>query len=1553
MKTLKLVLITTLFYIFALPLYAADDGVASYIFKQNVGIKTLNPTVALDVNGDSLFHTLVNFNGQVRVNDSLRIPTGAQAGYVLVSDAEGNVSWSAATSLTVTGDDLGDHTAETNLNMANFSINNVGSITANNFLGGSFNGTFLGNGSALVGVNASTAGFATTAGSANIMNGGTISNSTITGGTINNANFNNPTINGATMTGTTIVSNLRTTAGGAGVGKVLGSDAAGNASWVDPTSLTVKGDDLGDHTATTDLNMDNNNIVNVKNITANTFNGGVFKGDGSALTNVKSSVFEVLENTIVNNGSEASYSNNFLIGSPTMDDTGTPAHDSKLFFNKSKGAFRAGEVDGNQWNNANVGQHSVAFGKNTRASGASSFAAGNGSVASNFSSFAFGYNNTASGPYAFALGFNTLANQNFSTAFGNSTEATAYRATAFGYLSRASGNGSTAFGKETLASGIGSTAFGQEAQAIGINSVSMGKNVRASGDQSFAIGLGNSNLDMLINDINNSLAIGFATNQPTLFVGPGVGGSTNGKVGIGTNSPQDLLDVDGRLRTKEFRMPTGAANDYVLTSDGVGVGTWKSIAAIGGTGDNLGNHIATTNLNMATNDINNVGSITANNFLGGSFNGTFLGNGSALVGVNASTAGFATIAGSANSILAENVPDLDAAKITTGIFDVLRIPNLDAAKITTGTLSIDRIPNISVAKIPDLDAAKITTGTFGVARIPNLDAAKITTGTLSIDRIPSITASKISSTGILTGRVLTSDGAGNVSWLVPPSGADNLGNHTATTNLNMANNNITNVGTVTGTTFIGALRTTAGGAAAGKVLTSDASGNATWQTPSGGVQSINDLSDAFHDNSNLYLGSAAGNGALGTENVALGLRAMAYTGNNSVYSVAIGSNALRSNSGPNANRNTAIGGLSMQSLTDGSYNTAIGANSLGANTGSDNVSIGFWSLGNANDSTENIAIGSRALWGTNGPVNPKRNVAIGHLALERGGSNNGNVAIGYNVGNILSSGNKNILIGYEVNTPTGFTNNFLNIGNLITGNLSGTKSAKIDGSLEATSIKLTTGAANNYILTSDASGNATWQTPSSGADNLGNHTATTTLNLNSNNITNVGSIATTSLTATNLNATTFNGTTFIGALRTTAGGAGVGKVLTSDASGNATWQNPPDSDIIQRGSGHRSVIINTFLGDPTLAPEATGAYAVTWGTGTRARGGSSLALGLSSVANGTLAFASGNATLAQGVASVAINQYSQALGANSFAANNNTRAIGNDSSAFGSGSHAIGTASAAFGGSRAEGIQSAAFGIGSKSNGEQAFAHGYVAKALGNSSSAWGYLSETTGFVSTVAGHYVRASGNYNFTIGKGYNFSNWLENNQAESFAVGFNSTIPTLIVTTNSTPAVTDGLGNVGIGTTSPSHRLHVIGTAGLSTGTTWTNTSDRRLKDIHGDYNKGLNEIIQLQPVEFSYKKDNLKKLPSDINIVGFIAQDVEPLFPEAINTGEDGYLEFTMHSINVAMVNAIKQLKSEKDQEINKLKELDSKKDSEIAELKEQVSLLRALYCKEHSLEGFCD
>jgi hypothetical protein len=49
-----------------------------------------------------------------------------------------------------------------------------------------------------------------------------------------------------------------------------------------------------------------------------------------------------------------------------------------------------------------------------------------------------------------------------------------------------------------------------------------------------------------------------------------------GNVGIGTATPASRLEVAGTAKVNGLTMPTGAANNYVLTSDGTGTGTWRA-----------------------------------------------------------------------------------------------------------------------------------------------------------------------------------------------------------------------------------------------------------------------------------------------------------------------------------------------------------------------------------------------------------------------------------------------------------------------------------------------------------------------------------------------------------------------------------------------------------------------------------------------------------------------------------------------------------------------------------------------------------------------------------------------------------------------------------------------------------------------------------------------------------------------------------------------------------------------------------------------------------------
>jgi hypothetical protein len=67
--------------------------------------------------------------------------------------------------------------------------------------------------------------------------------------------------------------------------------------------------------------------------------------------------------------------------------------------------------------------------------------------------------------------------------------------------------------------------------------------------------------------------------------------------------------------------------------------------------------------------------------------------------------------------------------------------------------------------------------------------------------------------------------------------------------------------------------------------------------------------------------------------------------------------------------------------------------------------------------------------------------------------------------------------------------------------------------------------------------------------------------------------------------------------------------------------------------------------------------------------------------------------------------------------------------------------------------------------------------------------------------------------------------------------------------------------------------------TTGGTWTNSDERRKENIV-DFNYGLKEVLELRPKMFNYKNDEHK-----IKNLGFIAQQVLPSIPEAVQSDED--------------------------------------------------------------------
>jgi hypothetical protein len=119
----------------------------------------------------------------------------------------------------------------------------------------------------------------------------------------------------------------------------------------------------------------------------------------------------------------------------------------------------------------------------------------------------------------------------------------------------------------------------------------------------------------------------------------------------------------------------------------------------------------------------------------------------------------------------------------------------------------------------------------------------------------------------------------------------------------------------------------------------------------------------------------------------------------------------------------------------------------------------------------------------------------------------------------------------------------------------------------------------------------------------------------------------------------------------------------------------------------------------------------------------------------------------------------------------------------------------------------------------------------------------------------------------------------------------------------------GNVGIGTSAPTDTLSVNGTASKPGGGSWAVFSDERLKNIKGRFTPGLKAVMQLQPLRYEYKPDNALHLKSDGEHIGFGAQSLQNIIPEAVTRNSNGYLMVNSDPIMWTMLNAIKEQQKE--------------------------------------------
>lgn len=310
-------------------------------------------------------------------------------------------------------------------------------------------------------------------------------------------------------------------------------------------------------------------------------------------------------------------------------------------------------------------------------------------------------------------------------------------------------------------------------------------------------------------------------------------------------------------------------------------------------------------------------------------------------------------------------------------------------------------------------------------------------------------------------------------------------------------------------------------------------------------------------------------------------------------------------------------------------------------------------------------------------------------------------------------------------------------------------------------------------------------------------------------------------------------------------------------------------------------------GNPPLL--GTGSYMMWYADKAAFRSGSISGTEWSLANVGLNSLAAGNHCIAKGISSIALGNTNIAEGDWSFVAGSNNQSIGFNSTAMGNSTRANGNYSTSFG------------------NGTQANSLGTTAMGISNVANGYGC---------TVIGVY----------------------NDSIMATQLGLTSTTPLFIIGNGSNSVsranalVVRNNGRVGIGNNATTYQLELsTNSAAKPSSSTWTITSDARLKSIDGKYTRGLSDIIKLNTVLYHYKKGNERNLPSEEQSYGFIAQEVQKVFPECVTQQDDGYLSLDLHPLLVSYVNAFKELNEKLEQQSFQMRDLQI----EIAQLKESI------------------
>lgn len=695
---------------------------------------------------------------------------------------------------------------------------------------------------------------------------------------------------------------------------------------------------------------------------------------------------------------------------------------TRLMWAPAKNAFRAGNVNGTQWDDANVGIGSAAFGANNTASGTNSFAAGNGNTVSGQNSMVIGNGNTVTATHALVSGNGNNAAGNFSVVFNNTASSTAAATTSMagGFQSQTQANLSIAIGWADTAKGVASVALGgfsNEARAD--YSFSTGNNNLSSGTQAATFGNNNTASG------TNSFATGSSTNATatnTATFGAGNTASGSNAFAAGNNN-------------------TASAAQAVAFGDGNTVSGFNSLAAgnsntvsstrsmVSGIGNNVAgeNNIVTGVLNQIVTPYGHSIVVGYQDTLSGSSSAVFgflnkatafttfaMGDRNVVSGQTASAFGYQNVASGVNSFVTgqqdTTLGNLSSAFGTgnrAASFNEMAIGMYGTQYTATSTTAFnatDRIFNVGIGTAANARADAFTILKGGNVRVRGLatGGAFITAPSAITDKLVFADASgdlRAIANGS-SGQVLTINGSGIPQWSTASGNAWGLTG---------------NSGTVDGTNFIG---------------TTD---NIPFTIRTNNQQSgrVDPLL------SNTFLGYWAGRDfSTGTQNTSIGTNALLLN-TSGARNTAVGTSALENTNGGSGN--TAVGYAALQSNTTASNSTAVGFEALLSNTtATANTAVGARALRSvvASPGNANTAMGKDALMTLTTGTD---NVAIGNLAMTVANSNY-NVAVGGQTMEDQLTGNWNVAVGFAaLNSATSSVNNTALGAHALNNNLTGTR----------------------------------------------------------------------------------------------------------------------------------------------------------------------------------------------------------------------------------------------------------------------------------------------------------------------------------------------------------------------------------------------------------------------------------------------------------------------------------------------------------------------------------